>query len=224
MFHTLVLHLQALTRCYMFTLVQFRPASPRGVIIKLWERINKGLIHSHLVVQLWTIFSVAAILSEEVPLCTCTSGMCWIYSTASKWWFLNPSVGVLQPFSGCASTFQKSKSVECTLHSNWTAKNLLSCTCRPSSHQPWQCEIQNLGQLEAEVGGWWEIAARTVKFVRTGHPGRDLKIAATLEDDWEDDLMRLAKYKSGKAFEFYEYVRKFLIKCYSVITDMWGGS
>lgn len=98
MFHTLVLHLQALTRCYMFTLVQFRPASPRGVIIKLWERINKSLIHSHLVVQLWTIFSVAAILSEEVPLCNCTSGMCWIYSTASKWWFLNPSVGVLQPF------------------------------------------------------------------------------------------------------------------------------
>lgn len=98
MFHTLVLHLQALTRCYIFTFVQFRPASPRGVIRKLWERINKSLIHSHLVVQLWSIFSVAAVLSEEVPLCTCTSGMCWIYSTASKWWFLNLSVGVLQPF------------------------------------------------------------------------------------------------------------------------------
>lgn len=214
MFHTLVLHLQALTRCYMFTLVQFRPASPRGVIIKLWERINKSLIHSHLVVQLWTIFSVAAILSEEVPLCNCTSGMCWIYSTASKWWFLNPSVGVLQPFRKANLS-----SVLCT-----QTGQLKTCTCRPSSHQPWQCEIQNLGQLEAEVWGWWEIAARTVKFVRTGHPGRDLKIAATLEDDWEDDLMRLAKYKSGKAFEFYEYVRKFLIKCYSVITDMWGGS
>lgn len=181
MFHTLVLHLQALTRCYIFTFVQFRPASPWGVIRKLWERINKSLIPSHLVVQLWSIFSVVAILSEEVPLCTCTSGLCWIYSTASKWWFLNLSVGVLQPFRKanlasvlCAHTGQ--------LKTCWAVPADPALISRDS-------EIQNLGQLEAEVWGWWEIAARTAKFVRTGHLGRDLKIAATLTEkmtlcDW----------------------------------------
>lgn len=187
------------------------------MIIKLWERINKKKRN---------------VAQFESPCCATLDhfqrGCCSLRGSPIMylylWYVLDlfhcVKMVIPQPFSGCASTFQKSKSVECTLHSNWTDKNLLSCTCRPSSHQLWQCEIQNLGQLEAEVWGWWEIAARTVKFVRTGHLGRDLKIAATLEDDWEDELMRLAKYKSGKAFEFYEYVRKFLIKCYSVITDL----
>lgn len=213
MFHSL----QALTCCYIFTFVQFRPASPRGVIIKLWERVNK----QRNVAQFES--TCCATLDHFQRGCYSLRGSPIMY--LYLWYVLDlfhcVKMVIPQPFSGCASTFQKGKSVKCTLHSNWTAKNLLSCTYRPSSHQPWQCEIENLGQLEAEVWGWWEIAASTLKFVRTGHLGRDLKIAATLEAEhaWEDELMRLAKYKSGKAFKFYEYVRKLLIKFDKIITD-----